>query len=174
MAKKRPRRGRKGRLAVLPVNGAQLLGTLADGGLLKIALLGGNLLEDLFIISADLTITIRDLTPGQGPIMIGFAHSDYGTSEIVETLGVAVLGPQQKIEQERANRLVRRWGVFDGQVSEDKIAAADGGPRRYKIRWTQQDGADLNAWAWNNSGAALSTTDPTVEIDGFVYGKWLL
>ena len=175
MAKKRGRRkrSRKGFVAI-PFNVVLSLGTIGDLTVQKLALLGGNLLEDLFIYSVDAVMTLRGHTAGEGPISVGIAHTDYSVGEIAEALDVgALLGPQLKIERERAGRLVRKWGLFRGLQTNEIIAKSDGRYQRYKVRWTQQDGADVNCWVQNQSGSAL-TTGTVLEIEGVLYGRWLV
>ncbi len=167
------RRRRKGGIAVLPFQAQLSLGTLANGTVLSVPLLSGNLTEDLFIISIDSTMVIRDLTAGEGPLYMGFAHSDYSVAEIAEAIDTSgYLGPSAKIEQEQARRLVRRWGTFRGHEATSIIAESNGGHRRYKVRWVQQNGGNPRCWLQNTSGVTL-TTGAVLETDGYIYGRWL-
>ncbi len=171
MAKHRKRRGRGSKnFVAIPVTAAITLGTLANNTVVKGSLLG-TLLEDLYVISADLIWTIRSLTVGEGPIEVGVVHSDYTVTEILENLDVTLLGPGTKIEQERSRRLVRRIGMFNGLGSEEVLN--DGQVIRTKMRFTCQDGKDLDAWVRNSSGATL-ITGAIVQVHGTVYGRWML
>ncbi len=168
----RARRGssRNRNFVAIPVQQAKALGTLADATVLAQSLIG-TLTEDMFAISADLLWTIRDLTPGEGPVYVGVAHGDYSVSEIKESLEVTLTGPGSKIEQERARRMIRTSGVFPGLTSEESLNL--GVPLRTRMKFTVQSAKALNGWIWNSSGAAL-TTGAIVEIAGKVYGKWLV
>ncbi len=175
MATKRKARRRKNRnFVAIPFQTQLSLGTLGDQTVVRFSLLNGNLLEDLYIMSIDATLILREHTAGEGPLYTGFAHSDYSVAEIDEAIDVdGFLGPQLKIEQERARRLVRRWGTFRGLETDEIIARSDGGHRRYKVRWVQEDGANVQGWIQNSSGGAL-TTGTVLEVDGYIYGRWLL
>jgi len=156
----------------IPLNAAQVLGTLGDNTVLKIAMFGGNLTEDLFIKAIKGTWTIRGLTATEGPLSFGIAHSDYTVAEIAEALDAgSLLGPASKIEGERARRLVRKIGTFSGAATEETVN--NGNPVYTRVGWTQQDGADVNLWVQNQSGATL-TTGATLEFLGDLYGKWLV
>ncbi len=158
----------------IPFQSQLSLGTLADLTAVRISLTSGVLLEDLFIISIDATVVLREHTAGEGPIYVGFAHTDYTVAEIKEALDVdALLGPSKKIEGEQARRLVRRWGTFRGADTTEIIALANGGNKRYRVGWTQQDGALVQGYIFNTSGAAL-TTGSVIEMDGVIYGRWLV
>ncbi len=168
MAKKR--RSNRNFVAI-PVTSAITLSTLANGTVLTASLLG-TLTEDLFVISADLEWTLRDVTAGEVPIEVGLAHSDYSVGEILENLDVSFLGPGSKIEQERARRLIRRSGIFnDGAKTDQEMG--HGLPVKTKCKWVAQDGQDLNAFAVNRSGATL-TTGAVIQIHGTVYGRWIV
>ncbi len=157
----------------IPFQSQLSLGTLGDQTVLSVPLLSGSLTEDLLILSIDATMVIRGMTVTEGPLYMGFAHTDYTVAEIAEAIDTqGFLGPNLKIEEERARRLVRRWGTFRVQEVTEMIAASNGGHRRYKVRWIQQNGANPRCWLQNSSGAAL-TTGGVLEMDGVIYGRWL-
>ncbi len=165
---KHKRKTQKGFVAI-PVTASISLSTLANNTTLTASLLG-TLQEDLYVISAHLTWTIRTLTAGEGPLQVGIAHSDYTVGEVQENIDVTLLGPGKKIEQEQARRLVRRVGMFDGLASEEKLF--DGVPIKTTIKWVADDGEDLNVFVSNRSGGAM-TTGAIIQCHGTVFGRWL-
>ncbi len=170
MGKHRRRRSRRGFVA-LPFNTSLALTTLSNGAVLSVDIFGGNFTEDFYAISADLVASIRALTPGEGPIGVGFAHSDYSDAEIAEGLAPVLLGPGNKIEQERSRRLIRRHGMFPGILAEE--TQGDGLPKRTTLKFLISDGFALSVWGENQSGAAL-TTGAVIELQGTVYGRWIV
>ncbi len=168
------KRNRSRNFVAIPVTAAIPLGTLGNDVVIKGSLLG-TLLEDLFVISADLTWTLRDITIGETPIQVGIAHDDYTIAEILENLNVSMLGPGTKIEQEQTRRLIRQVGMFIGtQATTGGISLNDGRPIRTKMKFVCQSGKDLAAWARNTSGVSNLATGAVVQIHGKVYGKWIL
>ncbi len=157
----------------LPVEGSAALGTIGDGAVVAANVHTGEFTEDFFAISADLQVQVRDLASGQGtPSSWGIAHGDYTVAEIQEHLGVSLLGPANKIEQERSRRLVRNVNSFESDPTEvDQIRSTDG-EKRVKIRFMIEDGNHLNIWFKNRTGVAF-TTGATLEWSGTLYGRWV-
>ncbi len=126
--------------------------------------------EQLRCSSVKGTWSLDLLTPGQGPIMVGLAHSDYSDAEIeavIENTGSWDRG--NKIQQEVAKRLVRRVGIFStagGGVSTDQMVLNDGKPITTKLNWRLITGATLKLWAYNMGPDALATTAPIVRLQG--------
>ncbi len=118
------------------------------------------------ISSAVLQWAIKDLTAGEGPIMVGLAHSDYSDAEIeawIENTGSWNEG--DKVQQEIAKRFIREVGVFNGLASEESLN--DGRPIKTKLNWTLLQGQTLSAWAFQKSGANL-TTGAIIVTEGHV------
>ncbi len=163
----------------IPVKGSFALGTLADEAVLSGSLIGGsNFTEDFYAISCDISCMIRDVTAGQlEPMTVGLAHGDYSDTEIKEHLDVKLLGPGNKIEQERARRMVRKAGVVqrdDLNATFLKMIGKGGSPNpRVTLKFVAQSAKALKIWVQNRSGAA-PTTGAILEFDGTLYGKWIL
>ncbi len=163
---------------MIPFAGSFTLGTLGDNTVIKTNLTG-TLGEDLFCISADVSASMRSLTAGEGdPMTLVMAHSDYTVAEILEALDVTMTDPDDKIEQERSRRLVRKVGVFqqEGQMDDTftalRMLGPDGSPLvRQKLRFSVGDGNAMSIGVWNRSGGALQT-GALVEFDGNLYGRW--
>lgn len=162
------RKNRKGFVAI-PFSIQLALGTLANETVLMSSILS-SLAEDLYVISIDVWTAIRALTAGEGPIFCGICHGDYSVTEVKECLEANVVNPDDKIAVEHSRRQVRKYGVFHGLNTEEVLN--DGKSQRVKVRFTVGSGQNFSFWAYNNSGAAL-TTGAQVEIMGTIYGKWL-
>ncbi len=159
--------------AALPVQGSLALSTLADDTVLKNNIHTGLFTEDFYAISADLQVMVRNLTSGEGePSSWGLNHSDYSSPEVNENLNVSLLGPGNKIEQERSRRLVRDGGQLIHLTAEDELIPLDRS-HRVKLKFVCQSGKALEIWFKNRSGSAL-TTGAILEWHGKVYGRWIL
>ncbi len=167
MAKKRSRRGRRRRFAVCPVNAILPLLATADAGVVKLVLL--NNVEDVYWTSADLSISLRDFTAGEGPVGFGCVNDDLTAAEIVEAVAAAPTGPDDIIQNERARRPVRDWGQFPGLAGNEGVG--DNLARRYLIKMAIGENSGFSFWAQNRSGAAF-TTGAEIIISGKLYGYW--
>ncbi len=153
-----PRRRRRWTANMQNVNTFSLLAllTTATSTLISADLLppGDN---EFRLLSIKGLWAIRDLTVGQGPIMIGVAHSDYSNVEIEEYLeNEAQLTRGDMIAtREIAKRLVRRIGHFSGGAAEETLN--DGKPIKTRLNWPMAEGITLKIWAYNQSGAILAT-----------------
>ncbi len=113
---------------------------------------------------------MKNHTAGQGPIYVGICHSDLTVTEVREALQAEMTDPDDIIAKERSRRPVRKLGVFKSIDLDDTIN--DGMPLRKKIRFAVGDGHNLQLWAFNRSGAAL-TTGSIITALGTLYGRWL-
>ncbi len=165
-------KGKKGFVAI-PIEGTLALSTLGDGAVLTSNVHTGEFTEDFYCISADIQVSVRALTAGEGmPSSWGVAHGDYSTTEIQEHLAVALLGPANKIEQERSRRLVRNVNSFESDPIDTTLIRSTDGEQRVKVRFMIQDGNHLSIWIKNRSGSAL-TTGAQLEWSGKLYGRWV-
>ncbi len=146
----------------------QLL-TLATNTTLIADMLDTNLGEDYFFISMDILATIREQSANEGPIEFGIAHEDYSAAEVEEHLSVSFVNPDNKIEQERARRKVRRVGHFPGLLATEVFN--DGRKYRQTIKFSVGNGFNMSFFAANRSSAAL-TTGTVIEFSGTFFGRW--
>ncbi len=164
MGKKRP--SRRFNLRKVRVTPARTLLTLASVTVTEItvhAVAAGA----VRIISAKLAWSLTDLTANDGPIIVGFAHSDYTVTEIKECIEASTaIDLGDKVAQERANRLVRIVGTMN-DVRDD---LNDGEPISTKLNWRFNPGETLMMWCYND-GAALLTTGASVEASGNLWVK---
>lgn len=98
---------------------------------------------------------------------IGLAHSDYTAAEIEECLEAAEsIDLGNKVEQERANRLVRSLGFLSGRaIADQSISLNDGQPVKTKLNWKMAIGDTLDLWIRNGSDTVY-TTGATVGVIG--------
>ncbi len=168
MAKNPKRRSRKGFVAI-PFQAVATLGTLNTDVVIAADALGNALGEDLFVLSVACNAAIRGLTGGEGPLTIGFAHSDLSVGEIAEALAAEVSDPDDIIAKERARRPVRRHGTFSGLSTEE--ALDNGQTKKTTMKFSIGDGFNISCWVQNRSGANL-TTGASVVFDGTIFGRW--
>ncbi len=145
------------------------IGTLAANTLLKQDM-GGTVIERTLVSSIVATWSLKDFTPaaGQGPLLVGVAHSDYTAAEIeayLETSGSWTEGA--KIQQEIAKRKIRIIGTLKGgAVLGQGDVLNDGKPIKTKLNWILVTGQTISVWAYNQGDAAYATTDPDLTVQG--------
>ncbi len=144
------------------------LGTLAPTTLIS-ANFDEVVTEKHLISSLVATWALDGMVAGQGPILFGVAHSDYTSAQIEEVIEATQSWNRgDKTAQEIAKRLVRVIGTFVGTQGSgtDDVQFNDGKPVKTKLNWLLITGATLKLWAYNISGAALTTADPNVRVNG--------
>ncbi len=104
-----------------------------------------------------------------GPIWVGVAHGDYTDAEIEEVLeNLGSWNEGDLVSQEKANRKVRKVGVF--QTPQPNATGAyvlnDGKPIKTKLNWVLLQAQSLKLWAYNIGSASVATTDPNVNLAG--------
>ncbi len=166
---KRGRKNRKG-YRYLPANDQLVAGTPASNTVVS-ANWPTTVDEDTYMISTDLTWAKSGGTPGEGPLYVGLAYSDYTQTEIEEALeATASWDKSDKIAAERRKRLVRSVGVFAG-VTQDEVLN-DGKPIHTKLAFVCESGVTLQTWLWNKINGTL-TTGVFVELTGGVHTRRL-
>ncbi len=120
-----------------------------------------------FAVSMDGLWSLINATPGEGPIEVGVAHSDYSDAEIEEWIeNQGSWGSSDLVGQEVAKRKIRSVGEFANDVTDEVLN--DGKPIRTRLRFMLNAGATLKYWAYNRSGAAL-TTGGSVSLSGNIW-----
>ncbi len=113
---------------------------------------------------------MRDHTGSEGPIIVGIAHGDYTVAEVQENLGLTGMeDPNDMVAKEQGYRKVRSAGDFSGLNTDEVLN--DGKPIRTTGKFMITTGGTLQFWAWNRSGATL-TTGSAISIAGKLYGRW--
>ncbi len=152
------------------------LGTLG-AGVLTSQINAEVAVEKTLVSSIKCQYSLSEFTQavGDGPIVVGVAHSDYTDAEMEEVLeNIGSWNPGDKISQERAKRLVRIIGTFQQvDISLGNTVLNDGKPIKTKLNWTLITGASLKFWAYNQGESALATTDPDLNVIGHA-NLWIL
>ncbi len=118
------------------------------------------------LMSTKSTWDLIGQTEGEGPIVVGLAHSDYTVTEIKEALeAAAAISQGDKIANEKANRLVRIIGTFGGGANS---VLNDGRPVKTRFNWNIAIGDASVLFAYNDSGSAL-TTGAVLNVNGEVW-----
>ncbi len=166
MAKKRGTLRRRFNLRRVRVNPEMPLLTPASDIVVKQAI-SAVAVSTYRAISHKATWNLMNLTSGEGPVTVGLAHSDYTVTEIKECLEAqAGIDPGNKVEQERANRLVRSVGQF-GSV---QAMLNDGKPITTKLNWLIAIGRTVDMFAYNEDTGTL-TTGAVLNVTGDLWVK---
>ncbi len=117
---------------------------------------------------ATYAMTAFTKSTGDGPILVGIAHSDYDDAEIEATIEAGDSWDEGNlINQEITARKVRRIGIFDNPADEaESVVLNDGKPIKTKLNWILLQGQSLKLWAYNMGSSPLATTAPIVSADG--------
>ncbi len=107
----------------------------------------------------------QELTDADGPLVVGYAHSDYTVTEIKECIEAsAAISVGSLIEQERSNRLVRVVGTL-GDAIDDVLN--DGEPISTKLNWLIPIGKAVNMFVYNDG--ITMTTGAAVRVNGSLW-----
>ncbi len=169
MAKRRRRARRKFNMRRVRINSSLSIGALASADLIS-GNVTNNTSDKLRFISLIAAFGIGDHAAlADDGYAFGVAHSDYTPAEIEECLesgGSMKIG--DKIEAEKANRLVREIGMINassGGTVSGGLEYNDGKPVKVKLNWLMGSGEALQLWVRNNSGT-IYTTGSTLQISG--------
>jgi len=164
-----PRRRRSSKnFVVLKIDASLALSTLATDTVLAGDMIDLN--DDVKIISSDLVWTLRDLTPGEGPIIVGLNSDAYSVTNILEAVDASPSDRGDLLSLENAGRNVRVVGSFDGQLANNVLN--DGKMiRTRKMYWKFAANRDLQMFALNRSGGTL-TTGANLRVIGNLYAEW--
>ncbi len=146
-----------------------LLNTAANALVKADLLAGGD--NEFRLLSIRGVYALRDLTAGEGPLLVGVAHSDYTEAEIEEYLEneTQLTRGDLVATREISRRLVRRIGIFGGgTLTQD--ALNDGKPIHTRLNWPMATGDTLTFWVLN-MGSTL-TTGAEAVFTGNLTIKW--
>ncbi len=116
------------------------------------------------VVSVSGTWNLSDFTAGDGPLVVGFAHGDYTVAEIKENLeSASSINIGNKVENERANRLIRKVGTFPGLAAQEVLN--NGLPIKTRLNWAIPIGTNLNIFAYNDD-ATINTTGAFAKFNG--------
>ena len=158
-----PRKGRN--IRYLQTTLSITVGALAAGDVVKAD--QGNTVDDrVYALWAKGVWSLQGNTAGDGPLMVGFAHSDYSDAEIEEALEAGGSWSQgDKVAQEQARRKVRRAGSFDGVAAQEKLG--DGTEMFRKLGFYIEDAKTIAGWA-RNTDADARQAGGVVNFNGII------
>ncbi len=167
MAKRTGRR--KGKpLKVLRVTNALTVGALAAQDMIS-DLFAGVVDDDTYLISADLLWSVVGFTAGEGPVVVGIAHSDYTAAEIEQWFEAAAIWDSgDLVNRENAARKCREVGTFSLVGTAEVLN--DGKPIRTPLKFRIAEGDTLQLWAFNQSNGTF-TTGGEVRCSGKVFAR---
>lgn len=155
MARK-PTKRRRFTLRRVRISNEVVMGTLGSDTAITGSLTGATV-NGYRMVTAKLTWSIMGGTTGQGPVTVGFAHSDYSVAEIKACLeSFASIDQGDKIAQELSNRLVRIVGTISMGGGNMNILN-NGLPISTKLNWKIGIGDSVNIFAFNENVAPLTT-----------------
>ncbi len=170
MAKKPSSRRRRRRYLRGAIQHGLDLGTLAANTLVG-SVIAGAVTEKAWLSSIVGTWGLADFTAGagDGPILVGIAHSDYSDAEIEAWIeNNASWDEGDLTAQEVAKRKIRQVGSFDSTTAGtfEVLTLNDGKPIKTKCNFYLQTGESIRVWAYNQGDSAIGTTDPDLNLFG--------
>ncbi len=112
--------------------------------------------------------TLDNLPSGDGPVVVGYAHSDYSVTEIKEALEAgSSISVGNMVSQEHANRLVRKVGTF----VEAEAPLNNGMPIKTRLNWLIPIGKEVNVFAFNDHAADALATGSILTFNGNMWVK---
>jgi len=174
MSKHRPRRGKKRYQRYLrgAVEENLSLGTLNTRTAIKLNF-ASVVNERTFVSSIKATWSLSEFTNavGRGPIEVGYAHSDYSATEILEYLTqTGSWNETDQVSQEISKRKIRRVGVFQmpeaGVAVTTDVVLNDGKPITTKLGWILTQSQTVALWGFNSGSVAVAVTTPRVRVLG--------
>lgn len=164
--------GKDGKGAIIRENLQIALSTLADATAIKATSggLSGDMQEDFRIIKSEIFVYVEGHTQTEGPITIGICDAELSVTEIAECLDLN--GPVDRNDHLNAERVMRP--VFElCQIGELSLEIPNNNlPIEKTLRWTFPAAEGWDWFAYNDSGAAL-TTGTIVRIRAKHFGVWV-
>ncbi len=149
------------------------LGALVDA----IAVIGGTPIDSsrangVRILDLWMAVSFTGHTVGEGPILYGLGRDLESVTLLKEALEADPQGFSDKDELEKTTRNVMVLGYLSDIGSA--VSNQWQGMRKIKFPWKLiPEGSDLQVWAFNRSGATL-TTGTIVAFDMVVNQEWLV
>lgn len=151
------------------VSSTLALSTLATNDMLIGAVLGA-VDAPTWISKIRATWTISNITQGDGPIIVGLAHSDYSAAEVEEWFeATSAWQTNNKIAAEQAARKCRMVGALQSDAAGDNTTWSlnDGKPITTKLGFAVNATQGLIFWAFNDGNAVL-ITGSSIHLNGVV------
>lgn len=128
--------------------------------------------ENSWLSSVKAAWSLNDVTIADsvGPVLVGFAHSDYTDTEIEEWIENGNSWSEGNlVGQEIAKRKIRQVGVFNtraGAATSSWMTLEDGRMITTKAGFLLFSDDSLRWWAYNMGASAFSTTSPELRVQG--------
>ncbi len=143
-------------------------------GLAASTLIGGlideSVTETCFITSVVCTYSLNKWTPVAtgGPLLFGWAHSDYTDSEIEAYVELAGSWDQSnRVVHEISRRQIKIVGLLQPpELATQNVSFRGGEFVKTKLNWRLDTGDTLKQWVYNTGLVAQISTTATVEIHG--------
>ncbi len=141
-----------------------VLGALATDTLISEGGGGTAVANRVRVTSIDVMVGIHNHTAGEGPLVIGVAHSDYTDVELLEWyLALAAWSEEDKVAREQSRRLSRVLGMLSGGSASERLW--DGRQRKFRLNWSLGEGQAIKFWCFNSDSNVLNTGS-VVDVDG--------
>ncbi len=149
------------------VSNEDALGTLGAGIAVTASMTGAaNTPYRCKSVTASWVIT--GSTAAEGPVTVGYAHSDYTQTEIKECLeAFASVDQGDKIARERTSRLVRIVGTISLGSGANRLN--NGMPVKTKLNWLINIGDSVNIFSFNENTSTALTTGAIVNHQGTIW-----
>lgn len=125
--------------------------------------------EPMFLLSIDVTASMKEHTANEGPILFGIAHSDYTAAQIEEyienTAGWSFGNLVQQEINSRGKR-IKIIGRFSGKDAFEQWN--DGIVKRIPCKFRLENGETITPWAYNEDANPL-TAGSSIQMDGKAY-----
>ncbi len=166
MMARKPARRRRYNLRPVRVTPKMVLSTLASVTAQKQDLSAASS-STYRAISCHSSWVLSGITAEEGPIVVGYAHSDYTVTEIKEFIESSnSIDVGLKVEQEKANRLIRIVGSMSSSTAE----LNEGRPIKTRLNWLMGIGTKVSMFAYNENASDL-TTGGVLDMTGTLYVK---
>ncbi len=124
----------------------------------------------MFFRSADLNVSLRGGTAGEGPLEVGIASPDLTVTEVEEALEAQPTSQYDVPAIEHARRPVKTIGILPGLATNETLN--DGKSIRVRLPMMLPAGKNIpQVWVMNRSGGAL-TGNQIIAIKAKYYGNW--
>ncbi len=146
------------------------LATLANQSVLG-SLIADTVQDTAWVSSVKAIYSIAHVTPAPelGPLICGWAHSDYTDAEVEEWLESANSWKEGDMQaQEKSRRRIWQIGTFAIMPTSinEVVALNQGRLLTTKLGVRLMEGQTLRFWVYNAGGVAFATTDPEVRVQG--------
>ncbi len=118
------------------------------------------------VSSVKATWSLNNVTPGAGigPVLVGYAHSNYTNAEVEAYIEAASSWDMGDMTAKEVR--IRRVRIVGTLNTPDAIGESTylnhGRPVKTKLNWVLAEGDTIKVWGYNLGSAAFATTAPSV------------